>query len=267
MKKTILTFIVLIIALNSNSDNLNYNNASKISQFQQFFHIPKNSNDWEVNITDNLNIDKPQSTSYPMTGVYTNGSIYLIIYSYSYGDDSFEGVLLNKSNGLCVSGVDAFLENNKWSADYIYDYRDENSQDCIIEFSFNGNYVTINNPSNCYDLNSTLSKSSIYTSPSYGTYYINNNSVISELQITEIEDDAISFSLSVDYYNDCKGNIPENGEGTKYAFGVNGAYVFNDWKGCSLLITFIGSNAIVTELSCDLHGADCTFSGIYKKQY
>lgn len=253
-----------------------FDDANGTDQFQQNFYLQKYGNDWKIvdmklvddaptNNNNNNNSNTSTATANPVKGVYTNGSIYLIIYDYSTGDESFEGVLLNKSNGLCVSGMDVFFENNKWSSDDIYDSKDYNSPDCYAEFAFSGNSVTIKSTTNCYGLNSTLTKSSSYSSPSYGIYSYETSSASAELEVTEIDYYGISFSLNVGTQDACTGDIPEDGYGTETAYGANGAYIYDNEDGCTLLITFSGSKATISEIQCDLHGYGCSFNGTYVK--
>ncbi|MBN2664855.1 MAG: hypothetical protein JXR68_14505, partial [Bacteroidales bacterium] len=219
-----------------------------------------------TNNNNNNNSKTSTVTSNPAKGVYTNGSIYLIIYEYSTGDESFEGILLNKSNGLCVSGMDVLFENNKWLSDDIYDSRDYNSPDCSAEFAFSGNSVTIKSATNCYGLNSTLTKSSSYSSPSYGTYSYETSSASAELEISEIDSYGISFNLHLATQSACTGDIPIDGYGTETAYGSNGVYIYDNADGCTLLITFSGSKATISEVQCDLHGYECSFNGTYVKE-
>lgn len=254
-----------------------YDDINGNSHYKQNYFLQKYGDDWKIidmevtedalaNFMDNSNNSTGTGTSTPTKGVYTNGSIYLIIYQYSTGDESFEGILLNKSNGLCLSGLDVSNENSKWLSEEVYDYRDDNSQDCTVEFVFSGNSVTLKSSSNCYGLNSTLTKSTSYSTPNYGTYSYETSSVSSELQVSEIDDYGISFNLHVATQSACTGDIPEDGSGTETAYGTNGAYIFDNWDGCTLLITFSGSTATISEIKCDLHGANCSFNGNYTKE-
>jgi len=254
-----------------------FDDVNGTNQFQQYFYLQKYGDDWKIinmeltddnlqNNSSNNSTSNNSVTSTPMKAVYTDGSIYLIIYEYSSGDESFESILLNKTTGLCVPGMDVFFENDKWVADEIYDYRNDNSSDCAVDFIFSGNTVTLNNSSNCYGLNSTLTQLTVFSTPTNGTYSYETSSTSQVLEISEVDNSSIEFNLSVGTSGGCTGDIPEDAVGTKYAYGTNGVYIFDNWDGCTLLITFPGTGAIISEIRCDLHGMSCSFDGTYTKE-
>ena len=245
--------------------------------YKQKFYLKQYGDEWKIVdmklVTGNTSKNTTTTTnSNPQNCVYTNGNIYLIIYQYSSGYTSFEGVLINKSNGLCITGMDVFYENGKWSAEDMYDPRDINSLDCYVEMSFNNNTVTLKSANNCYNLNSTLTKKTNYSTPSTGNYSFENSNSNGELNISEIDGNSIGFELYIATSSGCTGEVAEYDEYSdeyfsEYAYGVNGLYVYtNSNSTCALMISFGYNSVTVTELYCDLRGGSCSFNGTYNKE-
>ncbi len=241
MKKVLFILLITIFAFssyNSNSESLNEETSSQ-----------------------NLSKAAPISFNAEQTilGVYTNGTVYLIVYAFDNGED-FKGVLLNTANELVVSGVYGEKRKTGYWFETVNNYKDENSQRCDIDLTFDGNKVKLNNPDNCFNLNVTLTKTKDFTTPKTGNY--------GDLEIKKVTDYSVKFKASVNEGSQsCTGEIGE--EEYAIAYGIDGVYVFDDYDfdgayGCLILITCKEKTITFSEIGmCAYHGANCSFDGEY----
>jgi len=237
------------------TDNVNGNN-----QFKQYFYLKKYGDEWKIvdmKLADNNKSDADDNS---ILGAYTNGTIYLIIYAFENNED-FKGVLLNKDLEFAVVGVYGAKTKNGWTLESVYNKNEEEPQVCDIDLTFNGSKVTLDNPDNCCDFNSTLSKTKEFNAPKAGDY--------GALEIKKVEDYSFMFSIyTQNGTGTCMGEIPVDGEYAT-AYGIDGVYVFEDFDydyryGCLILITCKGSVISFNEIGmCADHGANCNFDGDY----
>ncbi len=196
-------------------------------------------------------------------GVYSDGNIYLIVYAFEKNGD-FRGVLLHKKKQFAVVGIYGSKSKKGW---FFEDVNNETQKDaplCSIDALFTKNKVTLNDPDNTYDFNSTLTKISDYNTPKAGNY--------GELRISKVNDYSINFIVSTgNSSGSCTGEIPDE-KGTAVAYGINGVYVYNNYDseaeyGCLILITCKDNTINFSEIGdCAFHGAMCSFNGSYTLQ-
>ena len=206
---------------------------------------------------DDIQTNEDEQT---ILGAYTNGTVYLIVYAFDNEED-FKGVLLNKDNEFVELGVYGEKTNTGYRLETVNNYKDENSQRCDIDLTFDGNKVTLSNPDNCFNLNATLTKTKDFTTPKAGKY--------GELEINKVTDYSFTFKALVNEGSQtCTGEIGYDEEYAT-AYGINGVYVFDDYDfdggyGCLILITCKDKIITFSEIGmCANHGANCSFNGEY----
>ncbi len=226
------------------------------NQFQQNFYLQKYGNNWRI---IDMKLIKKHENEQTVLGVYTNETVYLIVYAFDNGED-FKGVLLNSNNEFVEVGVYGVKTKKGYRLEPVDNKAGENSQRCSVGLTFNGDEVTLDNQDNCFNLNGTLTKTKDFDTPKAGVY--------GELEINNVSSYSFKFKVSVNEGSlSCTGEIGV--DEYAIAYGINGVYVFYDYdfegeSGCLILITCKDKTVTFSEIGmCYYHGANCSFNGKY----
>lgn len=239
-------------------DNINGSNT-----FKQNFYVSKDiDNQWKITKMKIVKTKKNSNskTNFPQKGVYSNGSLYLIIPDYKTGSDHFEGTLVNINNNEFFTGVDVHLQNGKWQTS------DFGNSDCTLSLVFSNSKVTTKIENQCsinYSLSGTLTKINNKSYLQKGTYSYDNDLDYGDLEISNIARDKSSFTFLLTVVTTdgkCIGEV--DSDFNNIAYGYNNVYIYTH-EYCALMFLFTDKKVDIYEFGCELHGARCSFDAVY----